>query len=281
MAYGAAAPQSAGVTTKTASPRLPKVRPLYRSRAASRTAAGSEPDGTAECWGSDEDRRTSPPSGEFSSISIGGAKSCGIRTEGTVGCWGEGYTDYPTLPPEGQFQAVSVGAATMSAVSVRAAWPCAGERNRDGESSPPGGQVLPDRFPDPIKTGTPPQPPPNLRRRPSLIERYSAIDSGDWHTCGVRSDDREVDCWGSNAYGQASPPEGERFAAVSGGLFHTCGLRSDGSVVCWGAIDFDLGQSSHHHPLSGSSRSAAAESIRAVCAPMARSPAGATTSTGS
>lgn len=35
--------------------------------------------------------------------------------------------------------------------------------------------------------------------------------------------------------GQASAPEGERFVAISSGRFHTCGLRVDGSAVCWGS----------------------------------------------
>ena len=43
-----------------------------------------------------------------------------------------------------------------------------------------------------------------------------------------------VECWGSNRFGKATPPDGE-FASVSAGGAHTCGVRTDGSVECWGS----------------------------------------------
>ena len=49
---------------------------------------------------------------------------------------------------------------------------------------------------------------------------------------GVRVDG-SMACWGSDEFGQATPPEG-KFASVSAGGFHTCGVRVDGFVVCWG-----------------------------------------------
>ena len=62
----------------------------------------------------------------------------------------------------------------------------------------------------------------------------TAISSGDLHTCGLRGDGTAV-CWGSNFYGQSTPPENERFMAISSGDKHTCALSLDGTPVCWGA----------------------------------------------
>lgn len=53
------------------------------------------------------------------------------------------------------------------------------------------------------------------------------------HTCGVRNDGTVV-CWGSNSYGEATPPAGE-FIQVSGSYDYTCGVRSDRQLICWGA----------------------------------------------
>ncbi|MCY4584047.1 MAG: hypothetical protein OXE50_14820, partial [Chloroflexi bacterium] len=46
--------------------------------------------------------------------------------------------------------------------------------------------------------------------------------------------DGSVACWGSDEYGQATPPEGE-FTSVSAGRYHSCGVMIDGSAVCWGS----------------------------------------------
>ena len=58
------------------------------------------------------------------------------------------------------------------------------------------------------------------------------MSAGPWHTCGVRSNG-SVACWGSNQFGQATPPAGS-FVSVNVEALYTCGVRSNGSVACWG-----------------------------------------------
>jgi len=64
---------------------------------------------------------------------------------------------------------------------------------------------------------------------------------------GFAADPGEIVGWGSDSYGQASPPVGRVFVAIAGGgeysvPSHSLALKSDGSVVGWGG-DFD-GQAS-------------------------------------
>ena len=82
-----------------------------------------------------------------------------------------------------------------------------------------------------------------LRAEPILAEklplssepRFQQVSAGQDHTCGVLTSG-EVACWGRNANGEATPPEGT-FRQVSAGLFHTCGVKTDGEVDCWGWDD--------------------------------------------
>ena len=62
---------------------------------------------------------------------------------------------------------------------------------------------------------------------------FSAVSTGEWHSCGLRSDG-SISCWGSNGEGQANPPDGA-FTDVAAGSAHSCGLASDGSISCWGS----------------------------------------------
>ena len=78
-----------------------------------------------------------------------------------------------------------------------------------------------------------------LARAIGLIElpasvRFTTIDAGHEHTCGLRAD-RTVSCWGGNRYGQSDAPDGE-FLAVSAGGRHSCAMRTDRTVVCWGSV---------------------------------------------
>ncbi len=55
---------------------------------------------------------------------------------------------------------------------------------------------------------------------------------GPGHGCGIRAGG-QLECWGNNWDGQASPPGGA-FVAVDAGWTHTCGIRAEGDVACWG-----------------------------------------------
>ncbi len=58
------------------------------------------------------------------------------------------------------------------------------------------------------------------------------IGAGNGHTCAVQPNGA-VQCWGSNDYGQATPPTGA-FRQLDVGGFHACALRHNGRAICWG-----------------------------------------------
>ena len=63
---------------------------------------GVKTDGTLACWGWNKYGRATPPAGSFSQVSAGGAYTCGLKTDGTVACWGNneyGQATPPKLTP--------------------------------------------------------------------------------------------------------------------------------------------------------------------------------------
>ena len=70
---------------------------------------GVRTDGSIACWG-DTMRvvEATPPDGEFASVSAGHQHTCGVRADGSVACWGN--NEYgQARPPDGQFESVSAG----------------------------------------------------------------------------------------------------------------------------------------------------------------------------
>jgi alpha-tubulin suppressor-like RCC1 family protein len=66
-----------------------------------------------------------------------------------------------------------------------------------------------------------------------IVTSYATeLSAGASHTCMINTCG-QVQCWGRNDFGQASPPAGS-FTQVTAGARHTCGLRPNGSVTCWG-----------------------------------------------
>ena len=90
----------------------------------------------------------------------------------------------------------------------------------------------------------------------SVSLAYSAMDAGEQHTCALRPNGAAV-CWGSNLYGQLTPPQDETFASISSGGNHTCALRPNGAAVCWGKNE--NGQSSPPQGITFSSIAAATD----------------------
>jgi hypothetical protein len=67
-------------------------------------------DDTVACWGNPADDRTLPLSGTFASVSAGGDHTCGLRTDGTLACWGRNTQSPPhNVAPVGTFTAVDAG----------------------------------------------------------------------------------------------------------------------------------------------------------------------------
>ena len=88
---------------------------------------GVRTDGTLACWGSNSDGQATPPDGTFSQVSAGGFHTCGVRTDGTLACWG-GNSDGQATPPDGTFSQVSAGRFHTCGVRTDGTLACWGDR---------------------------------------------------------------------------------------------------------------------------------------------------------
>jgi hypothetical protein len=69
---------------------------------------GLKTDGTLACWGHNAQGQATPPAGTFTQASAGNSHTCGVKTDGTLACWGA--NDYgQTTPPAGTFTQISAG----------------------------------------------------------------------------------------------------------------------------------------------------------------------------
>ena len=211
-------------------------------------------DGTASCWGHDNDGETTPPPGAFMELSASFEHTCGLRGDGSVECWGLGFSAREGSPPPPPPPPAMSG--TFTALASGMLHTC-GLRSRQ----------LPWQFPEGNVAcwsgnpwGAPLPPPPSgdfvalsvgdnfvcgLRADghaecwgdidPAIVPQgaFIALSAGSRHACGLRADG-SVQCWGDNSEGRATPPA-ELFTAISAGAFNTCGIKTDGHAECWGA----------------------------------------------
>ena len=163
-------------------------------------ACGLKTDGTIACWGADNNGQTTPPAGTFTQVSAGAAQACGIKSDGTIACWGANSYGQLATPPAGTFTQVSAGAAHTCGIKSDGTIACWGD-NPNGQATPPAGT-------------------------------FTQVSAGGYDTCGLKTDGT-IACWGDNTYGQTTPPAGT-FTQVSAGPIRICGLEADQSVACWG-----------------------------------------------
>ena len=146
--------------------------------------------------------QSTPPTEDFQQISAGAIHNCGVKTDGSIACWGLNH-DGQAAPPAGSFRQVSAGGGHACGLKTNDSIDCWG-LNYDGQATPPAGS-------------------------------FRQVSAGGFHTCGIKMDS-SVACWGYDEYRQTRSPRGS-FRQVAAGAFHTCGIKTDGRVVCWGSDD--------------------------------------------
>ena len=215
-------------------------------------SCGITPDGKLWCWGADDlgqlgdginggdknipTRVTSDVN--WKTVAGGGTHTCGIKTDGTLWCWGkndfgqlgiETQDESLSLPTqvtsESGWALISAGCAHTCGVKTDSTFWCWG-RNDSGQlgiGTTDSGQNLPAQV-----TGG---------------SGWVSVSTGCLHTCGIKTDST-LWCWGNNYAGQLGNNNwssekipvsvNANFSLVSGGSTHTCGILKDDSLACWG-----------------------------------------------
>jgi alpha-tubulin suppressor-like RCC1 family protein len=219
-----------------------------------RQSCGIKSDGSAWCWGYDQQEQlgngaanNNQPSpvavtggSVWKKISLGNMHGCGIKSDDTLWCWGEnssgelgiGATGAPQADPVavsggGTWKHVTAGVgATCGIKSDDTAW-CWGSDTSGKLGNGAAGNA----------------------NAPALVtggSTWKAISMGFYNSCGIKSDDT-LWCWGNDGSGQlgngATATDQPDPVAVTGGATwkyisvsysYACGIKSDDTAWCWG-----------------------------------------------
>jgi len=142
----------------------------------------------------------------------------------------------------GDAAACGANAADDVAASVVDNATAAGDGDGDGDT---GSQTLTDAgngIPDTGPVGT--QDGGTALAPGSTVAFAASLGGGGSHTCGVRADNGEVECWGVDDGSQldlgqvTGAPVGIQLSSVSSDASHNCGIRADNAELeCWGRDD--------------------------------------------
>lgn len=233
-------------------------------------SCGIKPDNSLWCWGKNNNGQVgngtsgsnvlypTQISGAWSIVGAmddGGAspgQSCGIKTNGTLYCWGSnenlqgGYTTTGSsnvpraISAGGTWKSLAVGAYAVCAIKATdsSVW-CWGkdDQGERGDGAGDSGSSA---------TGA----------RESTASTWKQIVGGGEYTasqtfCGIKSDDTAW-CWGDNQYGQVGDnttvdkfvPTAVNVTGVTtwkmlaAGDGNACGIKTDGTAWCWGDNSF-------------------------------------------
>jgi alpha-tubulin suppressor-like RCC1 family protein len=208
-------------------------------------------DGSLWCWGSNYYGQLGDGTGGWgaysntpvpitsgvSSVALGGAHTCAVKTDGSLWCWGDNEygqlgdgTNIDSDTPvriTSEVSSVALGGDHTCAVKTDGSLWCWGANGSGQLGDGTGGWGAYSNTPVPITSGV------------------SSVALGGDHTCAVKQDG-SLWCWGSNYYGQlgdgtsiekSTPypvitPAGA--LSISAGGSHSCAIKTDGSLWCWG-----------------------------------------------
>lgn len=179
---------------------------------------------------------------DWIAITAGGGHTCGIRSPGSLWCWGAnilgqlgiGVGGPPRFSPAqvgtdtNWTQVVAGGSHSCGLRDDRSLWCWGWNGLEQVGSSSCGGSCS-----SPVRVGS--------------AVNWIDIALGDEHTCGLRTDG-SLWCWGNNNLGQlgvdTNPTAHDTptqvgvsvdWMTMAAGAQHSCGIRADGSLWCWGS----------------------------------------------
>ena len=182
------------------------------------------------------------PSGSFASISSGVYHACGVKIDETIECWHWGDVDRHSVTdvPDGTFTTVASYLFQNCGLRTNGTAECWGYiETSEGSCEVNPGEIIGCPINAVIEVASPPGTFTDIGfggtiECPVTYGTYSVDCSNNFFMCGLTTQGA-VECWGSNAYGQADPPAGT-FAAIDIGRNASCGIRSSGNLACWGSI---------------------------------------------
>ena len=176
------------------------------------TCAIRASDSAIECWGGGNHfGQADAPEGSYSAISAGGAHTCAIRTSGEIDCWGNNYYGQ-TDAPEGSYSAISAGGVHTCAIRASDSTIACWGWNDSGQTDAPEGSYT-------TITG---------RQGHTCAIRAGTGAIECWGANGFDTEEGYIEI------GQTDAPENGSYATISAGYTHTCAIRESGEIDCWG-----------------------------------------------
>lgn len=173
--------------------------------------------GEVICWGTNTTGQTEPDDlGPFDKISAGRDHTCGLKSNGKLRCWGDGFKNGgddnfdANIPLDDTFRAFDAGGNLA----------CAVHDNSDGEvecwyegsAGDPTGAVDNSDAP------------------------FIAVTTNEDAFCALTKQFEFARCWGGD-FGEDNNPQSLPFRSISMGVDHACGVKQDGTITCWGGFN--------------------------------------------